>query len=163
MRQTPRARARSALVRGDLDRDRLLLRVAAFLVAHAELEAALDLVRAGLVGRRLDRQLETRFDELVGVGFCERVLRELLAGRRLELELGREVGRHVIAGARRHRDLRDRLAAGLALGFSDVELSLFGLDVLLRIVVLDAGRDRVAALRRSGATDGGASALAARD
>src|SRR5512135_903284 len=57
----------SKLVRGDRDRDRLLLRVAAVLLADAELQHALDLVAAGLVRGRLDREGELLLAERLRV------------------------------------------------------------------------------------------------
>src|SRR5690242_1421269 len=110
------SRGNATSLRRNRDGDRLLLRVARVLLADAELERALDLVRAGLVGRRLHREREALLGELRGVALrlvaaagLERRLRELHAGGRLERQLDREVGRDVIARGGRDLDRRLRL------------------------------------------------------
>src|SRR5580704_17479354 len=118
------------------DRDRLLLRMAAFLIAHAELEHALDLVRAGLVGGRVHGEREQLLAErrrvalrLVVAARGQLGLRELHAVGRLEDHLDRELGRDVAPRRRRDLDVRDEIRAGLAPRLVDRQRALVGRQV----------------------------------
>src|ERR1700690_186296 len=114
---------------GDDDRHRLPLRVAALLVAHAELEHAFDLVAAGLRRGRLDVERERLLGQgrrvalrLVLAASDELGLGERDAGRRrIERQLDREIGVDVKSGRRRDLERHRRFGAGLDLGGPDLE------------------------------------------
>src|SRR5277367_5154751 len=127
------ATARTISVCGNGDRDGLLLRMAVFLIAHAELENALDLVCAGLLGGRVDREREQLLAQrrrialrLVVAARGQLGLCQLHTVGRLERDLDRELGREMAPRRGRDLDVRDEVRAGLALGLVDRQGAFVG-------------------------------------